>query len=233
MDYKVYFAFAVVSSSYGICPDVLRTDKNAALDFIMRASRMNFEDLVFIQFQKFWGLGDDAILEEAKEEKPLLYRKMVNFLERCNELSLGARKYMIEGFLMAMQHALFYHRENYYTTEQLSDAKCQTELIASFVWSLLFHFIHLAIAGGCGEVWGYSMSAKRALEKVWKAGVNRTASLAIHNRGDPLNIVFAEMGESYRAIGKKYNVSYPKWKTSPDCSTAVKRALCSHKIEMC
>ncbi|EYC33311.1 hypothetical protein Y032_0002g718 [Ancylostoma ceylanicum] len=123
MDYKVYFAFAVVSSSYGICPDVLRTDKNAALDFIMRASRMNFEDLVFIQFQKFWGLGDDAILEEAKEEKPLLYRKMVNFLERCNELSLGARKYMIEGFLMAMQHALFYHRENYYTTEQLSDAK--------------------------------------------------------------------------------------------------------------
>ncbi|EYC21988.1 hypothetical protein Y032_0018g3648 [Ancylostoma ceylanicum] len=33
---------------------------------------------------------------------------------------------------------------------------CRTELIASFVWSLILHAIYVAIAGGRGEVWGYS-----------------------------------------------------------------------------
>ncbi|EYB82828.1 hypothetical protein Y032_0349g3188 [Ancylostoma ceylanicum] len=46
--------------------------------------------------------------------------------------------------------------DTYRSPRYIAMDRCQTELIVSFVWSLLFHFIRVAIAGGRGEVWAYS-----------------------------------------------------------------------------
>ncbi|KAL6735715.1 hypothetical protein Aduo_006129 [Ancylostoma duodenale] len=123
MNYKVFFAFAVASNSFVIWPFVSGDDENAALDFVMRITKLGFNDLVFIQTQRLWGLGDDAILEQAKYERPLLYEKMLHFFEKCNMLSLKAREYVKEGVLTAMRHAYFYNHEEYYTPEQLGEAE--------------------------------------------------------------------------------------------------------------
>ncbi|EYC09767.1 hypothetical protein Y032_0059g3038 [Ancylostoma ceylanicum] len=45
----------------------------------------------------------------------------------------------------------------YRSPRHIAMDRCQAELIASFVWSLLLHFIHVATTGGRGEVWGYSL----------------------------------------------------------------------------
>ncbi|RCN36091.1 hypothetical protein ANCCAN_18041 [Ancylostoma caninum] len=123
MNYKLFFAFTVVPTSYAIWPFASRYDENAVLDFVMRITNISFNDMVFIQTLRTWGLGDDAILEQAKYEKPLLYEKIVNFLEKYNMLSLRARQYVKKGVLTALRHAYFYSREEYYTLEQLDEAE--------------------------------------------------------------------------------------------------------------
>ncbi|KAL6735714.1 hypothetical protein Aduo_006128 [Ancylostoma duodenale] len=122
MNYEVFFSFVVVSTTEAIWPDVLKPDESAALDFVMRVSRLSSKDLIYIENQQFLGNKDDAITEKAKKENPLLHEKMMRFLEKYNKLSKEAREYVNEGFSMAMKHVHFYGLEQYYSPEQLNEA---------------------------------------------------------------------------------------------------------------
>ncbi|EYC33304.1 hypothetical protein Y032_0002g712 [Ancylostoma ceylanicum] len=100
MNYKVLFVFAVLSTTYAIWPDVLKPDESAALDFVMRISRMNIKDLKYIQNQQLWGNEEEAMREKAKNENPPLYEKMMHFLEKYHKLSEQAKKYVDDVVLV-------------------------------------------------------------------------------------------------------------------------------------
>ncbi|KAL6735716.1 hypothetical protein Aduo_006130 [Ancylostoma duodenale] len=119
---KIFFTFAVVHAVFAIWPKEIMPGESAALDFIMRVSRLTFTDMNYIQNLQFLGNDDQAILEKAKKEDPILYEKMVRFLDKYNKLSAGASKYVDEVFHLAMEQAKWFQREQYFTPEQIAEA---------------------------------------------------------------------------------------------------------------
>ncbi|EYC33313.1 hypothetical protein Y032_0002g719 [Ancylostoma ceylanicum] len=119
---KVFFAFSLVYTAFAIWPNEIMPGESAALDFVMRVSRLTPNDLNYVQNLQFWGINDEAILEKAKSEDPILYEKMVHFLVKYNKLSKGATQYLNEVFRVAMEHAKWFQREQYFTPEQIANA---------------------------------------------------------------------------------------------------------------
>ncbi|RCN36090.1 hypothetical protein ANCCAN_18040 [Ancylostoma caninum] len=119
---KVFFTFAVIHAVFAIWPKEIMPGESAALDFIMRVSRLTITDLNYIQNLEFLGKSEDAILEKAKNDDPILYEKMVHFLTKYNKLSEEADKYMNEVFRVAMEQAKWFQSEQYFTPEQIAEA---------------------------------------------------------------------------------------------------------------
>ncbi|KAK6739249.1 hypothetical protein RB195_020977 [Necator americanus] len=122
MYHKVLYVCTFVSVSYAIWPRGIKPGESAALDLVMRVSRMTSKDLNYIRNLQFWGKNDDEILEQVRRDDPILYEKITKLRAKYVKLSSEARDYIDDVFRMAVEHTRSFNIEQYFTPEQIGEA---------------------------------------------------------------------------------------------------------------
>ncbi|CAJ0605431.1 unnamed protein product [Cylicocyclus nassatus] len=115
-------AFMASVNVYAIWPRKLGPDESAALDLVMRISKMTFKELNTLLTLQAEGIKPVQATDVQRHKDPDLYRKMVVLQHNYGKLSEEAKAYVDEVFHMAMEHTRSLVANHYLKPEELDEA---------------------------------------------------------------------------------------------------------------